>query len=241
MIDYNVYTNIGDRENNEDSCDVYVNSNNYCMVVCDGLGGHSNGEIASGEALQAVKEGFADNSEINEENMASLIQKAQERVIKCQKDNVLYKDIKTTITCVLANENTMIAGHVGDSRIYVFRNKRIVHQSADHSVTYALYKSGRIKEKQIRNHEDRNIVIRTLGMKWDEPKYEINMVNLEQGDVILLCTDGFWENILEKEMLKSMKKVSKASEWMENMLSVLQKRLKEGTDNYTAICALIDL
>ena len=94
-------------------------------------------------------------------------------------------------------------GHVGDSRLYYFKNGRIVKRTLDHSVPQMLVAAGEIDEKEIRHHPDRNRLVRVMGMEWDEPKYQVSEPMPEEpGQAFLLCSDGFWENIEEEQIIE---------------------------------------
>lgn len=240
MINYCMYTDIGGRSNNEDACDVKEVNGIHCFTVCDGLGGHDRGEVASATAVEEMVNGFAYEPTLSQSNLGALIQRAQDEVIRKQSAVPELSEIKTTLTAIITDGRTAYAGHVGDSRIYFFRKRKVIYQSGDHSVPYALYKSGRIKEKQIRGHEDGSSVIRSLGMEWDTPKYDIEKVeNLEAGDGFLLCSDGFWEYILEKEMVKCLKKSMTAKDWMNRMLEIIATRQPTDCDNITCIVGIL--
>jgi len=241
-MDINKFTNIGGRSNNEDYCDYYIESDKACIVVCDGLGGHDCGEVASKAVVEHIILNFKSKPIISEDNMVTLLQGAQDFVVSLQNEDRDLVEMKTTVTCVLIHNNTMVTGHVGDSRIYLFRKNKTLFESEDHSVPYALFKAKRIKKKDIRTHEDSNVVLRSIGSIWDRPKYEIHTFNkVKSGDGLLLCTDGFWENIIEKDMTKTLKKSSRSAEWMNEMVQVVQSNiLHENHDNYTAIALICD-
>lgn len=240
MIDYDVFTSKGGREYNEDAYDVVIERDSVCLIMCDGLGGHANGEVASNTAVKTINTSFKRKPIVSENNLADLIQTAQDQIITIQKNDENMEDIRTTLTCVLVNGTNVIAGHVGDSRIYVVKRNGIHFQSEDHSLPYALYKAGRIKEREIRTHEDSNRVLRTLGMEWDSPRYEITRVNdVMPGDGVILCSDGFWEYIYEKEIVRSFKRSKNVRDWLQRMNRIIEKRQKSNADNCTAVIAIV--
>ena len=97
--------------------------------------------------------------------------------------------------------------------------------------------SKEIKESQIRNHPDRNILLRVLGIEWDDPMYELLVpISLKKCQAFLLCSDGFWELIEEKEMCELLKKSSSVEEWLFSMVEVVKKNgVGRNMDNYSAI------
>ena len=97
-----------------------------------------------------------------------------------------------------------------------------------------------IKEKDIRSHPDRNRLLRVMGIEWDSPKYKLDeSIEKKEGYAFLLCSDGFWELILEKQMEKQLKKAKTANDWLENMKEIVIKQGR-GTDmdNFTAIAVI---
>ncbi len=128
-------------------------------------------------------------------------------------------------------------GHVGDSRLYAFAKNKVKLRTLDHSVPQMLVFAREIKEKQIRNHPDRNRLLRVMGIEWEKPMYELaEQTQLEKYQAFLLCSDGFWELIDEKQMCKLLKNSSTVEEWMQAMVEVIkQNGIGKNMDNYTAI------
>ncbi len=237
-MDYWVYTNVGSREINEDYADCcQTNGNQSYFVVCDGLGGHGKGEVASELVVKSILEYVKKDGAVQEGILENSVLYAQETLLQAQADLNAHDEMKTTVVALRICDGQAQWAHVGDSRLYVFRKKKVFTRTLDHSVPQMLVAAGEIKEKQIRNHVDRNRLIRVMGMPWSSPKYEISEpLQLESGDAVLMCTDGFWELIEEKEMLKCLKKADSCRQWLEKMGELVQKNGK-GTnmDNNTAI------
>ena len=115
--------------------------------------------------------------------------------------------MKTTVVMLCVSGNNAYWTHVGDSRLYFFRKGKLVLHTKDHSIPQMLVAAGEIKEKNIRRHPDRNKLLRVMGTDWEEPQYAVSdPIELQEGDAFLLCSDGFWENIVEKQMQKCLKK-----------------------------------
>ena len=97
--------------------------------------------------------------------------------------------------------------------------------------------SKEIKEEQIRNHPDRNMLLRVMGVEWEEKMYELMApIPLKKCQAFLLCSDGFWELITEKEMCEQLKKASSVDEWLSNMIQIVKKNgMGKNMDNYSAI------
>ncbi|MDJ0676568.1 MAG: protein phosphatase 2C domain-containing protein [Calothrix sp. MO_167.B42] len=176
-------------------------------VVADGMGGMSQGEIASKLAVQTVLEEpippeFKTVEQRNEWLM-SLFKKANEIISK----NV--KDGGTTLSLVLAIAQKLMIAHVGDSRIYLLRQGEISQLSEDHSLVAMLVASGEITAAESLEHPDRNVLTKSLGSKRRlSDGYVQNLrrttqdlsTTLENGDILLLCSDGVWDLVMKDEL-----------------------------------------
>ena len=235
MITYTVFTDRGGREVNEDSARVFEKDGKKCLVLCDGLGGHGKGEVASALVVEAVGQIFNSAQKIDEDFLRSAFQLSQEALI----DEQIRQDAKTDMktTAVDIDGNKVQWGHVGDSRLYAFAKNKVKLRTLDHSVPQMLVFAREIKEKQIRNHPDRNRLLRVMGIEWEKPMYELaEQTQLEKYQAFLLCSDGFWELIDEKQMCKLLKNSSTVEEWMQAMVEVIkQNGIGKNMDNYTAI------
>lgn len=237
-------SNVGDREHNEDS--VYSEiikrgeKESGIFVLADGLGGHGRGEVASGIVIETARKVFQAVDPCAG-MIESIFDHAQESLISLQKKEHADDEMKTTAVILLVMGQSMYWGHVGDSRLYFFRKQKLVTRTLDHSVPQMLVNAGELKEKKIRKHPDRNKLLRVMGTDWDEPRYVVSgMQELMPGDAFLLCSDGFWENITEKQMLRCLKKTSNAADWLDKMNLLVQKSgEKTDMDNNSAIAVRI--
>lgn len=237
-----VYTNVGSREVNEDFAEYYkTGDTSGYFVVCDGLGGHGKGEVASQLVVKSVLEYVKEKAPEDSGVLTDGILYAQETLLQAQKDLKAEDEMKTTVVALHISDQKAQWAHVGDTRLYLFRRKKVLTRTLDHSVPQMLVAAGEIKEKQIRNHVDRNRLIRVMGIVWNTPKYELSEpVELLPGDAFLLCTDGFWELIEEKEMIKCLKKAGSCQEWLEKMGEIVLKNGKgKSMDNNTAIGVIL--
>lgn len=235
-VTYCSITDKGDRINNEDSVECSAWKDDYCFALADGLGGHEKGEAASRlVTLTAMdvfhKEGF------NEFYLREAFEISQEKLTKLQIKEQLEGDMKTTLVLLGINAKEVCWGHIGDSRLYYFEGKKLVKHTKDHSVPQMLVNIGEIKEADIRNHPDRSRVLKVMGMDWEHPFYEIaEPLPTTLGQSFLLCTDGFWELITEKEMRNCLKKSRTVYEWITSMEKIVKENGKEkNMDNYSAI------
>ena len=237
MITYSLITKIGNRPINEDAVGVLENNGNLCFMLCDGLGGHGMGDVASALVKDEFLSAFAE--ELNPD--ASFINKsfvnAQDKLLKRQSDYSARNKMKTTAVCMICNDKKACVGYIGDSRFYAFSKNQVKVQSKDHSVPYMLYLSKEIKEEEIRNHPDRNMLLRVMGTDWNGTMHELlKSLTLKKYQAFLLCSDGFWELITEQEMCELLQKATTVEEWLNAMTEVVQKNgMDREMDNYSAI------
>lgn len=235
-VTYSMLSKEGERENNEDNIGMYERDGEFCFVLCDGLGGHGKGELASLLAVEACMGLFAEKG-YGEEVLRESFVTAQQSILKTQKMDPEAMDMKTTMVLLHIGKDSIQWGHVGDSRLYYFVNDKIVGRTIDHSVPQMLVASGEIKESEIRHHPDRNRLLRVMGLDEDEPRYTLEDVMERKGfQQFLLCSDGFWELIDEKKMQQTLKKAKNPGEWIQLMEEiVLQNGRGTNMDNYSAV------
>lgn len=235
-LNYSEYSDIGGRSVNEDM--VQVTSHQDCVIamVADGLGGHGNGDIASRMVVSAISENIR-NSAASKTMAEAAIRDANERMMA--KQEKVHNNMKTTIALLWLNDTKACAAHVGDTRIYQFRDGKIIFQTKDHSVPQMEINLGHISQEQIRGHVDRNRLTRALGYKRDVI-IDSEMLTVQSGDAFLLCSDGFWEVIWENEMIDTLKKSKDAKSWLKEMLDLLSVRLTTESDNNTAIALCVN-
>ena len=216
---------IAGRELNEDSCGSLELGNAGCWVVADGLGGHRGGEAAATIAVDAVLASFRAAPEFSKAALERHLEAAQEAILEVQKTQPTLSSMRTTIVVLISDSRQALWAHVGDSRLYCLEAGRIVFCTSDHSVVQARVAAGELSADQIRNNEDRNRLLRTLGNRDGDlrPSILAEPRRLYRGTAFLLCTDGFWENVIEAEMEIDLAKADGPERW----LAAMEARLLE--------------
>lgn len=233
---YAEMSKVGDRSINEDSQGMVSREHEKLFILCDGLGGHGKGEVASQLAVETAIEVFRQSELAGQELLETCIHEAHFTLKNVQKETNSPNDLKTTMTAVYINEkdHTIQFGHLGDSRIYIFQKNKILTQSLDHSIPQMLVYQGEIRHKDIRFHEDRNRLTRVVGGDEDVAKPTVSEVIVADKDTkVLMCSDGFWEWFSERFMLSSLKRSKTPEQWLEKMEEQIIKK-GSNRDNYTA-------
>ena len=237
MLSTASYTDTGGRAANEDSTrQARQGEDRLCLVVADGLGGHGGGARASAAAADTICREW--RGEADPEALKGLVRRGHEAVTAIQTPQCA---MKSTVVALELAGNRAAWAHVGDSRLYHFADGRLVFQTRDHSASQIAVFMGEITVDQIRFHEDRNRVLRALGQT-DALTVEAGSETLCPGrHAFLLCTDGFWEYVLENEMAADLAMAADPLDWLVRMRSRLMARVPADNDNNTAAAAWVDV
>lgn len=192
-------TEKGGRLNNEDS--IYplpeeVNSNQRLFLVCDGVGGAEKGEIASALACECFQTYFSTflEGDPTEEFIQKAIRYTEARFDDYVAAHPEAKGMATTLTMLYVGAEGLILAHVGDSRIYQFRNGTILYQTEDHSLVNSLIRLGKITTEEASTHPQRNVIIRAIQGCEQPTKADVVLLNdISINDFFFLCTDGVLE------------------------------------------------
>ncbi|OGT20536.1 MAG: hypothetical protein A2V90_02320 [Gammaproteobacteria bacterium RBG_16_57_12] len=208
------------------------------MIVADGMGGSSGGQLASQTLVDTIARIFNEQPRpINDPEafLGYAIMQAHEAVIrKGLKHNPPLNPGTTCVVCLLQNGHAWWA-HVGDSRLYLFRYGERVFRTKDHSYVEYLLKSGEISKQEAINHPKRNQITRCVGntIRPLEITYGSEM-ELLSGDVLLLCTDGLWSGMPDKQIGKML-----LADTLDNALSDMASQAEQNSpsscDNITAV------
>lgn len=229
------YTETGGRPQNEDSVMTRDDGNTLLAMVADGLGGHAAGEVASRLAVSTIA-AFLQGQEVSTDALDKAVTTAHQAILDKQRNE--SADMKTTVAAIWIEDGAARGAHVGDSRIYQFRDGKVIYQSLDHSQCQLEVLMGHMTQEQIRSSTIQNILLRALGGNGNV-KPDIAILDIQPGDLVLLCTDGFWELILEQEMIRCACGASSAREWLERMRTIVTDRQSPESDNHTAVTIMI--
>ncbi|MCL2061300.1 MAG: serine/threonine-protein phosphatase [Firmicutes bacterium] len=236
---------IGGRDYNQDFVTVSASGSNACLVVCDGLGSYTGSEDASRLCAEKIKDLFEQVSEYDPARAVkriyceAYIENAHHFVTSHKERNPKIAQSCTTVACAITDGTSTTFAHIGDTRVYFFRNHKLTYQSKDHSLSQVAVELGQIKLRDIRTHKDQNKLTRVLGSDYFvQADIESLQKPLNAGDSILLCTDGFWEYVYEEEAEQDLASSATPEEALHKMEKRLLARIPRFNDNYSAIVAM---
>lgn len=212
----------GGRSENQDQCAVIDTPLGFLALVCDGMGGGPSGSLASDTAVRKIYEFLKTLHEgmSRKEALKEAIEYAHEAIVSLGNDNPVLKGMGTTVAAVLINEHSAIVAHVGDSRVYQFRYGRKLFRTADHSMVADMVRNGVLTEEQARLSSQSNIITKALGGQLRDLA-EVCERPYEKGDRFLLCSDGIWGMVPEKELIRSTAKQSPLSKAVNNTIDTI--------------------
>ena len=241
MVTYKKISEPGTREINEDYVRVAEKDGQLVCVLCDGLGGHGRGEDASKLVADEIINFFNNNGNFID-RMDEAFEVAQKKLLEEQKIRSANHEMRTTAVVLVITDKEIRWGHIGDSRAYMFKKFRYKKRTLDHSVPQMLVLARDIKEKEIRNHPDRNKLLRVMGVEWGASSYVISKkIKRKESLSFLLCSDGFWELIDEKTMSSLLKESGRdVKKWVDSMSDVVRTNGQgKNMDNFSAIAVTL--
>jgi serine/threonine protein phosphatase PrpC len=237
-----VLSKAGGRERNEDACGYWISEDACCWVVSDGAGGHGGGDVASKLAVSSMLTQFAVAPSVSGEAIRSLLSGANEAILQRQRTEAALGDMRATGAVLLIDRPRAHAmwGHIGDTRLYCFRDERVLLQTRDHSVIQQMFAEHRLDAAISRQHPQRNVLLHALGSADDfAPAVQDMPFPLLQGDVFLLCSDGLWEYVDEASMCRLLGASASAQDWLSALEQELLQRARPGHDNYSGVVVRI--
>ena len=174
------------------------------FVVADGMGGHQAGDYASKCTVEVmIKEIAKSEGEDIERVLVKAIKAANREIIKEASGDEHLKGMGTTVVAATVKEQMLYFANVGDSRLYLI-NDKIRQLSKDHSLVEEMVRLGGIKAEEARNHPDKNIITRAIGVK-ENVEPDIYEYRLKKDDIILMCTDGLSNMVEDEDMFNIVK------------------------------------
>ena len=200
---------LGQRDNQEDSIFPAfgkATDDDRLFILCDGMGGHEHGEVASQTVCKAMSDTILSLSKqsFTDDDLLDALQTAY-RQLDCL-DNSHLRKMGTTLCLLYFHQGGLTAAHIGDSRIYHIRPKenRILYQSRDHSLVYDLYQAGEISYEEMRTSPQKNIITRAI-QPGEESRVRpaiVHIADIQPGDYFYICSDGMLEQMSNDELCR---------------------------------------
>ena len=225
------------RLNNEDRAIALTNTRgNILLIVCDGMGGQSKGDMAASIAIDTITEAFRDKESFSgpffaKRWVANIVRAANTEVYRQASKSEKYHGMGTTLTLVLIINDYMIVAHVGDSRAYSFRNRVLTQITEDQTYVQYLYRIGEIKKEDISTHPKRHVLMNALGIY---PSLDLDVKTMPYlGDTVLLCSDGLYNNVSESDLLTIIKGNDTPDQKVNELVSLANNN--GGSDNIAVV------
>ena len=198
-------TDIGKkRKLNQDyvfTCEIPVGHLPNLFLVADGMGGHNAGDYASKYTIETIVNEIEKSTE--ESPVVVLdkaIQSANQHIRQKSFEDEELNGMGTTVVAATIIDNILCVANVGDSRLYVINHEKIKQITRDHSLVEEMVRMGGLKREQARSHPDKNIITRAIGAQ-DDLEIDFFRIQLDKGDMILMCSDGL-TNMIDDEEIK---------------------------------------
>ncbi|RYD50718.1 MAG: Stp1/IreP family PP2C-type Ser/Thr phosphatase [Sphingobacteriales bacterium] len=193
QLSFGNHTSIGHvRTANEDAFGNWLTPNGHLFVVCDGMGGHIGGAIASQSAVATIYQTMAAQPYPSAPvAIRHCLEQANKKLHTIVQGNPSLQGMGTTAVVVLVQGDTAFYGHIGDSRLYLYREGSLRRLTKDHSFVQSLVDQGHITAVEAEKHPRKNEIYRALGISETiDPTISQAAINLQPGDSLILCTDG---------------------------------------------------
>jgi len=232
----------GDRKNNQDRVGYIEYDYGAVLILGDGLGGRPKGELAAQTLIETIEKAL-NNSPMPIPDPYDFLEgallQAHNDVMAVGREQVPPVEPGTTAVVCLIQDGSAWWAHVGDSRCYLFRHGLSIYRTQDHSYVEDLYKSGEISLSKVSTHPMRNYITRCVGMLAKEPEIELSKeVMLMEGDIVLLCSDGFW-GTLDDAQIGAKLNSERLTEAVTSLAKMAVQLGSPTADNTTAIALKI--
>lgn len=198
-----------------------------CCVVADGKSGSNASEIV----VQSILDSFKQCSDITTDTLPGFFDTAQSALIRASQSDGLLQSCAAAV--MLTNGELAVWGHIGDCRIYHLRGGLLYEITPDHSEAYTAYEAGEQRYPMIRSDRKRNRLFRLMGNdNTFKPDFSAPAV-IRKNDSFLICTDGFWTNIHEKQIERTLRHTRSAKTWLDKMIKITKKNGRDG--KYTKV------
>ena len=238
---FTIYQNSrqGPRNYNQDRLAYSYSKDALLLVLADGMGGHRNGEIAAQLAVKTLTDAFQRLAVPFLSSPAKFltdhIQQVHDMIDNVTQEQDLVESPRTTIVAAVIQRGYLYCAHVGDSRLYHFRDGHLLFRTEDHSVVQSMFKKGMITQEDMATHPYKNKIYNCLG---GDTTPQIDLADrheLIEGDTVLLCTDGVWGVLADHQIKDIIEKNAVIADATTQIMDSAELASDERGDNLSAI------
>lgn len=243
MLNAQFFTDTGQhREKNEDAGGIFYNqTHQQLLVLCDGMGGHKAGEVASQFVTNQLRDYFETENFIELDQAESWLSKTLKDInlelFEYATTNEEYRGMGTTCVCALIFDNKIVVANIGDSRAYVINSREIEQITYDHSFVNHLLMTGQITEEEAFNHPQRNIITKVMGTD-RRVSPDIFTKRISYYNYILLNSDGLSDYVRNHEIETLMNQSTSLNELGEALIQAALDH--QSKDNVSVLLAEIE-
>ncbi|HEX7053064.1 MAG TPA: PP2C family serine/threonine-protein phosphatase [Burkholderiales bacterium] len=231
-------TRIGTRHINQDRIGCWSTEESLLMAVADGLGGHLHGELAAELAVSLLGAAFRHKARPRLADPAAFLERtmgaSHVAILREAERRSLPDSPRTVLVACVVQDGQAWWTHVGDSRLYLLREGRIVLRTRDHTVVQQLIDAGRIREEAIATHPERNRLLQCLG-GYQTPRPEpVERTRLARDDIVVLCSDGFWGPLTQRQLMHAMLTLE-LEDAVRELVTLAEHRAGRDCDNVSVV------
>jgi PPM family protein phosphatase len=235
---------VGARSRNEDCVGIEGVKGHWCLVVSDGAGGHQDGELASRLVVDRILNGFRSRPPVDPGDLSELVLDAHDAVVAAQRERGVTDPtsaMHATVVVLVIDSTTAKAiwCHVGDSRLYLWRDGHIELMTRDDSVMQYLLDAGITDPGRLQAGAYRGALLAALGSNEEIEPHAFGPFELQRSDAFLLCSDGWWSALDSGKIELALAQAASPDQWLDAMAMGTQQRADPKQDNYSAIACWI--
>ena len=229
---------LGARKMNQDRVGHWRTPQSLLLVVADGMGGHLHGEVAANLAADLFGAAFQREAKPKLANPAEFLTQqvaaAHSQILSEAQKRGFAEPPRTVIVACVVQDGQAYWMHVGDCRLYLFRKGRVAARTRDHTRVQQLVDEGRIREEAVTTHPERNRLLQCLG-GIQPPRPDVaSKTALEKDDILMLCSDGFWAPLTQRQMLNALL-ARELKEAIPELVELAEARAGDECDNVSVL------
>jgi serine/threonine protein phosphatase PrpC len=231
-------THVGKRPYNQDRLGHWRTTECVLLVLADGMGGHAHGEVAAELTMRHIAAAFKHEAQPRLANPDLFLFRAVGRshgmLLREARALGLPQSPRTTVVACVVQEGRAYWSHVGDSRLYLVRKGEVLVRTRDHTRVQELIDAGRLRAEDAGTHPERSRLLQCVGGAQAPRIAPTSHARLERDDIVLLCSDGFWGPLSERQIIAGLESGTLA-EGIARLSSLAQERAGPDSDNVSAL------